>query len=274
MDVIPVPEVTSTSIAHLITVSPTGAPGFFLAQAAKGAARPWLLRAAMRRARRDHAPHPAGRRCRRWRPRQHRDRHPDRADGPAAPRRGTRIRPARASTGRHRRNLSRPVRRRLRGEPTTCPSVRPAPARRCSGPGRPPAPACRRSRTCRHPRHLPPRLADRLRIRGERNPGMGPGADPRSIARPPGLPRVQRLDRPGRRIPAPSRRHPAHRRRPDRRAPHRMPGSPPPAPASQGTTPSPTPQRNSPGSRQDSSKPEPPARSPASGRSATTQQHS
>ena len=49
VDVIPVPEVTSTSIAHLITVSPTGAPGFFLAQAAKGAARPWLLRAAMRR---------------------------------------------------------------------------------------------------------------------------------------------------------------------------------------------------------------------------------
>lgn len=46
---IPVPEVTGTSIAHLITVSPTGAPGFFRAQAAKGAARSWLLRAAMRR---------------------------------------------------------------------------------------------------------------------------------------------------------------------------------------------------------------------------------
>jgi CHAT domain-containing protein len=49
VDAIPVPEVTSTSIAHLITVSPTGAPGFFLAQAAKGAARPWLLRAVMHR---------------------------------------------------------------------------------------------------------------------------------------------------------------------------------------------------------------------------------
>ena len=49
VDAIPVPEVTSTSIAQLITVSPTGAPGFFLAQAAKGAARPRLLRAAMRR---------------------------------------------------------------------------------------------------------------------------------------------------------------------------------------------------------------------------------
>ena len=49
VDAIPVPEVTSTSVAHLITVSPTGAPGFFLAQAAKGAARPWLLRAAMHR---------------------------------------------------------------------------------------------------------------------------------------------------------------------------------------------------------------------------------
>jgi CHAT domain-containing protein len=49
VDAIQVPEVTSTSVAHLITVSPTGAPGFFLAQAAKGAARRWLLSAAMRR---------------------------------------------------------------------------------------------------------------------------------------------------------------------------------------------------------------------------------
>jgi CHAT domain-containing protein len=49
VDAIPVPEVTSTSIAHLITVSPAGAPGFFLAQAAKSAARPWLLHAAMHR---------------------------------------------------------------------------------------------------------------------------------------------------------------------------------------------------------------------------------
>ena len=49
VDAIPVPEVTSTSIAHLITVSPTGAPGFFLAQAAKGATRPRLLRAAIHR---------------------------------------------------------------------------------------------------------------------------------------------------------------------------------------------------------------------------------
>lgn len=49
VDAVPVPDVTSGSIARLITRSPTGAPGFFLAQAAKGAARPWLLRAAMRR---------------------------------------------------------------------------------------------------------------------------------------------------------------------------------------------------------------------------------
>jgi CHAT domain-containing protein len=46
VDAIPVPEVTSTSVANLVGASPDGEPGFLLAQSA---GRPWLLRAALQR---------------------------------------------------------------------------------------------------------------------------------------------------------------------------------------------------------------------------------